>query len=960
MHDQSKLSDPEIDPDLIRIFSKEEESNTAPGCSTSDGFDIKELNREVLNSVSRFQNEVKAAFKTNNGSLDDLSSLKTNPDSFHDTELVYTKPISGFPQIDLRNRGHLKHKRNASLDFVVPKQTIKRFQSLPSLNDDYDENIFDDFHSSRYEKVIRNYLESDTCFLNQLRECSNINLRPENANNNDHQEIPIHGVKSLQNTTAFCNVEHASSGVDSIDNHEDSTTLSGTNIDYRPTISQPRRCPIENCEIPDCLLSNRQPEFVPEVKSQLRKKFSILVKTLREKLRRMVIIDDTPVYTNKEVAHPKFTGTEIAYKTYLAGKKNVERHQAIQVSDFLEFFKFDISVVPQTGPINPIETIQKGLGIEKLHLPVGPIDFRPQRPDNEGTHDIPTSNSTKMRKFSWFSRTQKSDGDLPLERKPSSLRNPHHDDTAEPQSSSSAKTKMTYLTGKDAFNYYQLLATIDAKCKVSQLKEERERMLKIYEWKQKTLIEVVKIARDYYSDPREIKLERWKTLKQDLAKEHQSDTDVRVRVSTVPDHWPFFSVFMIMSHITTLGILLLKFGFDKNGMTTRQLTQHDIPTFLGLETITRLEEPNPWMGPPIHFFFAAGAVFAPCVREDNRLSETGTRKEYRALNAKNVNYFGCCEMRSHINIAGTTTLNECMKMSENLGYWTRGVLCSARAHAVKTFAQLIRPCCVGTYGQCEMVSHEHCIFLKGIFHLELDHCVQINCLIDLCRLSIHESNIVPSEDHPWLPSKNSQWQWWRFLTSMPLTYGVIHLLVILPVEVIMMIPLEISAGWHRVLIIFTCSSISGQLMSSIADPDLPHVGSTPGVAGILGVAVLELFQAWNFLRHPVWECIKLVLVIFLYLFLGTLHLFGFFSFVTGFFVGMMGCLMVVPYITYGRRLSRWRFRLVLIGFCLITPTLLTIHSTFRFVQKFYMCMSCPAIECLPYTSVMCKTSTYWD
>lgn len=386
MHDnQSKGFDPEVDLDLIRSFSKEQESNTTLGCSTTYGFDIKELNREVLNSVSRFQNEVKAALKANTGSLNEISSLKTNPDSFHDTEFVYSNLTSGFPQIDLRNRGHfLKHKRNASLDFIVPKQTIKRSQSLPSLNDDNEDNIFDDFHSNRYGKMIANYLESDTCFLNpsmnQQREDSNV--RSDNTNNNDHQEISIRGVKSLQNTAAFCNMEHMSSGADAIDNQEDRATSSSTNVDYRPTVAVARRCPIENCEIPDCLLSNRQPEFQPEVKSRFRNRLSALIKTQREKLRRAVFIDDTPVYTNKEVAHPKFTGTEIAYKTHFVGKKNLERHQAIEVSDFLEFFKFDLSVVPQTGPINPIETIQRGLGIEKLKLPAGPIDFLTERPAN--------------------------------------------------------------------------------------------------------------------------------------------------------------------------------------------------------------------------------------------------------------------------------------------------------------------------------------------------------------------------------------------------------------------------------------------------------------------------------------------------------------------------------------------------------------------------------------------------
>ncbi|CAL1525955.1 unnamed protein product [Lymnaea stagnalis] len=175
-----------------------------------------------------------------------------------------------------------------------------------------------------------------------------------------------------------------------------------------------------------------------------------------------------------------------------------------------------------------------------------------------------------------------------------------------------------------------------------------------------------------------------------------------------------------------------------------------------------------------------------------------------------------------------------------------------------------------------------------------------------------------------------------------------------------MIPLETCAGWHRVFIIYGISSMAGEAVASIVEPDLPHVGSTSGVGGILGVAVLELLQAWKFIRYPFWEGIKLSVLISMQIFLGTLQLVNLFSFFAGLGVGMMSCLMIVPYITFGRTLSHLRFRLVMLGFCLLVPTLILIQLTFKFIQEIRQCPNCVALECIPYTSIMCKTYKYWN
>lgn len=146
-------------------------------------------------------------------------------------------------------------------------------------------------------------------------------------------------------------------------------------------------------------------------------------------------------------------------------------------------------------------------------------------------------------------------------------------------------------------------------------------------------------------------------------------------------------------------------------------------------------------------------------------------------------------------------------------------------------------------------------------------------------------------------------------------------------------------------------SSSCQVSSGI-EPHTPHGGSTGGVGGIIGVAVLELVQAWNFLRCPQWEAVKLAAVIMFISFLGTFYLISVASFLTGIVVGMLGCLMVVPYITCGHRSRHKPLRLALVSFVLIILTLCTLQV---FNQFLYYCTVCVTLECIPYVTGMCRS-----
>ena len=71
-------------------------------------------------------------------------------------------------------------------------------------------------------------------------------------------------------------------------------------------------------------------------------------------------------------------------------------------------------------------------------------------------------------------------------------------------------------------------------------------------------------------------------------------------------------------------------------------------------------------------------------------------------------------------------LNE-MLFLWGVGIWKSGVPCGSRPTDQRSVSHNIKPCCINTRGDCRMVSHQHCHFLKGTFHQQdnEEHCSQV-------------------------------------------------------------------------------------------------------------------------------------------------------------------------------------------------------------------------------------------
>ena len=146
--------------------------------------------------------------------------------------------------------------------------------------------------------------------------------------------------------------------------------------------------------------------------------------------------------------------------------------------------------------------------------------------------------------------------------------------------------------------------------------------------------------------------------------------------------------------------------------------------------------------------------------------------------------------------------------------------------------------------------------------------------------------------------------------------------------------------------------------SSLFEPDVPAVGGVSSVIGMIGVMLVELSQFWPSVKKPVHELIKIILVITVFLGLGTLPYLDNFGIITGLIIGMLCAVILLPYVTF----RRWQVKIRLILVIAALPSLFLImfvlFYAFYKVQTFEACRVCKLINCVPYTETMCNSSLW--
>lgn len=508
--------------------------------------------------------------------------------------------------------------------------------------------------------------------------------------------------------------------------------------------------------------------------------------------------------------------------------------------------------------------------------------------------------------------------------------------------------------GKEAYRNYSLYVQIERKNKVRKLRESKELAMDKMEWRISKLDEIIDTAREYYQNPSGKSAQAWNDLRRSIKSNttvrlgSDTDVDIRFKLTKLHSHRPIFTNTIMLIQILVFSVLCYFGGLTKIGFEPVLELSEGIPTYLGKETVHRWVKPNIWIGPNEKFWISVGALFSSCMREDYKLMLEISKKNYSSSAV-----LGCCEVAIR-NTAGTMTQEECDQETGGVGVWKSGVPCGSRAVAEMSVSHNIKPCCVNTRGECRMVSHQHCHFMKGIYHKDnREHCSQVNCIGDFCTGKLGFMIKMSSKpDEPWLPE--SPQQWWRLPLSVLYHYGIIHCLLVVGAQAMFLRQIEITIGWLRMMILYVVCGCGGLLAAVIFNPYQPHVGATGALFGAVGLLFVELVHFWSIIRRPWLELIKLLTIMAVFIFSGTLPYLNIFSILTGLLLGMLCALGLLPYISIKRHKALCRIIIVAVSIPLVITIFFVMFYVFYKVQLLENCKFCKFVNCYPYTENMCK------
>ena len=271
----------------------------------------------------------------------------------------------------------------------------------------------------------------------------------------------------------------------------------------------------------------------------------------------------------------------------------------------------------------------------------------------------------------------------------------------------------------------------------------------------------------------------------------RQSTLVRRKVESLPSFWPIFIVIISIVQVVAMIVLLAIRSLAPIRASPASFTE-EFPSLLNETTaafVTYHRSFNLWIGPTAPNLIRFGAKFPPCMRSDD-----GIRSRNSEQAAGNL---GCCR---NAQWRGTTVHSDCADFAHpsNQTSFTTNETCLANFH----------PCCISITGQCRVMHTQECIARNGKMHQEADNCREVNCLRDVCGFK--EVYVGESGDNEILPTAN---QFWRWILSLFIHLGVIHMIIVMPVQLYVGIKIERTIGWLRVGLIYLISGVGGNLVS---------------------------------------------------------------------------------------------------------------------------------------------------
>lgn len=168
-----------------------------------------------------------------------------------------------------------------------------------------------------------------------------------------------------------------------------------------------------------------------------------------------------------------------------------------------------------------------------------------------------------------------------------------------------------------------------------------------------------------------------------------------------------------------------------------------------------------------------------------------------------------------------------------------------------------------------------------------------------------------------------------------------------------MADIEKMAGWHRTSIIYLLSGIVGNLCSGIFVPYQVESGPTGCHFALLGMIVVEINNAWAFIKDPWRVAVKYVVFAFFALCIGLLPWVDNYSHVAGFISGIFLSYVFLPFASIGRSDDTKMRIFTIVIFTTLWLTIFMVLILFFYLYPVVDCQFCKYINCIPLVPDFC-------
>ncbi|KAK9702284.1 hypothetical protein K7432_011333 [Basidiobolus ranarum] len=192
-------------------------------------------------------------------------------------------------------------------------------------------------------------------------------------------------------------------------------------------------------------------------------------------------------------------------------------------------------------------------------------------------------------------------------------------------------------------------------------------------------------------------------------------------------------------------------------------------------------------------------------------------------------------------------------------------------------------------------------------------------------------------------------QWFRFITPIFLHGGVLHYLINMTYQLSSGSQMERDMGPFRMALLYMISGIGGFIFGgNFAPQNLPSVGASGALFGLIGCQLVDLIQHWSLYPNPCGELFKMIILLIINFAIGLLPSIDNFAHIGGFVCGVFTAFVLLPTV-HTSNTDKWVKRLLMVVGLVVVVLLFWLGLKYFYSGEdpSSFCPWCKYFSCLP-------------